>query len=554
MQSFEHLSAKTKVLLGFILMTLFTVVVGYVGLSNANRLNASLDVLYERDFRGLAEIRAANVQMFSISRTVRQAILDKDLDAVRESQRKAEASYEVARNSIALAEKNMFTEDGRRNTEAARTELDKYMQGVRETIALCLQGKKTEALDVLTAYAPHGWKVDELFSDIVKRKEAVGQQTKDAANNLYSTSRNVALTVIFAAAIAGILVGLYFARWFGKALAETAQIAQSVASASRELAAATEEIASGAQEQAASIEETASTLEELTSTVKQNADNAQQAAQLASASRETAEKGARIAHEAVGAMKEVNNASRKIADITTSIDEIAFQTNILAINAAVEAARAGEQGRGFAVVASEVRSLAERSATAAKEIKVLIEDSVSKVESGYRLVETSGNALSEILSSVKRVTDFVGDIAAASREQSSGIDQVNTAVTQMDQVTQANAAQTEELTGTTESLASQAARLSEVVDQFHLDEQNVGYLDNATIRRQRVPTRATAAAPAASRARRPAAPAPRRGPPPLPRAGQAAAPVAQSASRVSVKAPPNYADSDAELDRAFEEV
>ncbi|HEY5957570.1 MAG TPA: methyl-accepting chemotaxis protein, partial [Polyangiaceae bacterium] len=479
-----------------------------------------------------------------------QAILDKDAEAVRVSQRKIESSYEIMRDDIIAAAKNMVTEEGKRNTELARTEIEKYMDGVRRSVEFSLQGKKAEALDVLTAFAPHGWKADELFTDICKRKEAVGTSTRDSANALYVASRNIAIGVISVGAILGMFVGLYFARWFGRALTETAQIAVSVAHSSRELAAATEEIASGAQEQAASIEETASTLEELTSTVKQNADNAQQAAQLASASRDTAEKGGRIAAEAVSAMKEVNLSSRKIADITTTIDEIAFQTNILAINAAVEAARAGEQGRGFAVVASEVRSLAERSATAAKEIKSLIEDSADKVESGYRLVETSGTALSEILSSVKRVTDFVGDIAAASREQSSGIDQVNKAVTQMDQVTQSNAAQTEELSGTTENLAAQADRLREVVEQFHLNEGS-----NSAASGGAYQTTRRAAAPRA---------AARRAPPPLPGRHQAVQnggqnhspqhPASGSIPRGNVKAAQPWAESDAELDRAFEEM
>jgi methyl-accepting chemotaxis protein len=247
-----------------------------------------------------------------------------------------------------------------------------------------------------------------------------------------------------------------------------AAIADSLASASQELAAASEELSSGAQEQASSLEETASSLEEITGTIQQNADNAQQANQLAGTSREVAEKGGEVVGRAVQSMNEINAASKKIADIITAIDEIAFQTNLLALNAAVEAARAGEQGRGFAVVAGEVRNLAQRAAAAAKEIKGLIQDSVAKVEAGTKLVNQSGHTLDEIVTSVKRVTDIVSEIAAASREQAGGIEQVNKAVTQMDQVTQANASQTEELSGTAEGLAGQAAQLQQLVAQFNL--------------------------------------------------------------------------------------
>jgi methyl-accepting chemotaxis protein len=257
-------------------------------------------------------------------------------------------------------------------------------------------------------------------------------------------------------------------------MVQVAEAADSVASASRELSAGAEQIASGAQEQASGLEETASSLEEITSTVKQNADNAQQANQLASGSREVAEKGGRVVNTAVEAMAEINQSSKKIAEIITAIDEIAFQTNLLALNAAVEAARAGEQGRGFAVVAAEVRNLAQRSATAAKEIKGLIQDSVRKVEGGSELVNQSGQTLNEIVTSVKRVTDIVAEIAAASREQSAGIDQVNKAVTQMDQVTQSNASQTEELNATAEGLASQAQQLQALVGRFKLNAAAAG--------------------------------------------------------------------------------
>lgn len=252
------------------------------------------------------------------------------------------------------------------------------------------------------------------------------------------------------------------------AMKEVRQVSGTVSTAAEQLTSASREISSGAQTQASSLEETASSLEEITSTVKQNTDNAQQARQLAVGSRDVAEKGGEVVGEAVKAMCEINQSSKKIADIITTIDEIAFQTNLLALNAAVEAARAGEQGRGFAVVASEVRNLAQRSASAAKEIKTLIQDSVRKVEVGTDLVNRSGSSLNDIVNSVKRVTDIVAEIAAASKEQLTGIEQVNKAVSQMDRITQSNAAQTEEMSGTADSLLSHARQLGDLVLRFKL--------------------------------------------------------------------------------------
>ena len=224
------------------------------------------------------------------------------------------------------------------------------------------------------------------------------------------------------------------------------------------------------EEQSSSLEETASSMEEMTTTVKQNADNAGQANQLAMAARDQAEKGGSVVNQAVKAMSDINDASKKIADIIGVIDDIAFQTNLLALNAAVEAARAGEQGRGFAVVASEVRSLAGRSATAAKEIKELIQDSVRKVEDGSVLVTQSGQTLEKIVASVKKVSDIVAEIAAASREQSSGIEQVNRAVMQMDELTQQNAALVEEATAASQAMAEQVRGLNQMLDRYRVND------------------------------------------------------------------------------------
>ncbi|HTU65720.1 MAG TPA: methyl-accepting chemotaxis protein [Steroidobacteraceae bacterium] len=260
----------------------------------------------------------------------------------------------------------------------------------------------------------------------------------------------------------------------------TTELVKRVKSASSEVHTGAEEISKGntnlsqrTEEQASSLEETASSMEQMTSTVKQTADNAGQANQLAMAARQQAEKGGAVVGNAVTAMAGINSASKKIADIIGVIDEIAFQTNLLALNAAVEAARAGEQGRGFAVVATEVRNLAGRSATAAKEIKALIQDSVAKVDEGSRLVDESGHTLEEIVNAVKKVTDIVAEIAAASREQSSGIEQVNKAVMQMDETTQQNAALVEQAAAASQAIVEQAQALNELVAGYNVGEAAV---------------------------------------------------------------------------------
>lgn len=273
-----------------------------------------------------------------------------------------------------------------------------------------------------------------------------------------------------------------------KIVGEVRTGADSIATATEQISAGNADLSQRTEEQASSLEETASSMEELTSTVRQNADNAQQANQLAISASGVAVKGGDVINRVVRTMESITDSSRKISDIISVIDGIAFQTNILALNAAVEAARAGEQGRGFAVVAAEVRSLAQRSAAAAKEIKTLIEDSVNKVQDGSKLVEEAGSTTQEIVTSIKRVTDIMAEISAASLEQSSGIEQVNTAITQMDDVTQQNAALVEQAAAAAESLEEQAQQMVQVVTRFKLEENGAVHKVESETRVRRTET------------------------------------------------------------------
>jgi methyl-accepting chemotaxis protein len=251
---------------------------------------------------------------------------------------------------------------------------------------------------------------------------------------------------------------------------QISQASETINSAASDISEGNSNLNTRTQEQSSALEETASSLEELTATVKQNANNANQANQLAAGARDAAEKGGKVVGEAVSAMSAITDSSKKVADIIGVIEQIAFQTNMLALNAAVEAARAGDQGRGFAVVAAEVRTLAQRSASAAKEIKALIQDSAEKVEQGAKLVNRSGDTLTTIVTSVKRVSDIIGEIDAASEQQATGIDQINLAIAQLDKNTQQNAAMVEEATAAAESMTEQSRSLMELVRFFKVGD------------------------------------------------------------------------------------
>lgn len=284
-----------------------------------------------------------------------------------------------------------------------------------------------------------------------------------------------------------------------KLISDVKSAASNIATGSSEIAAGNTDLSSRTEEQAASLQETAASMEELTSTVKQNAENASQASTLAVTAADIAQRGNAVVGKMVETMNEISQSSAKIGDITAIIEGIAFQTNILALNAAVEAARAGEQGRGFAVVASEVRSLAQRSSSASKEIKDLITASVQKVQVGSTYADDAGKTMSEVTQAIGRVTDIMSEIAAATNEQSRGIEQVNQAVSQMDEVTQQNAALVEQAAAASQSLQSQGQQLSEAVATFRLDAATENHATTSSSAPQRRKTHSEQAAPSAGK-------------------------------------------------------
>jgi methyl-accepting chemotaxis protein len=319
------------------------------------------------------------------------------------------------------------------------------------------------ALATLAAIAGIGWAV---MRSVLRQIGGEPQAAMAAMDEAARGNLAVALPDAPADSLIGGLARMI--RSLGQTVAQVRQATDSISTASAQIATGNADLSQRTEHTASNLQQTASSIEELSVTVRQSADSAAQANQLASSASNVAQRGGEVVAQVVSTMDEINTSSKKIADIIGVIDGIAFQTNILALNAAVEAARAGEQGRGFAVVAGEVRSLAQRSASAAREIKTLIGTSVEKVETGARLVQDAGSTMNEIVASVQRVTDIIGEISAAATEQSSGINHVNGAVVQLDQMTQQNAALVEESAAAAESLREQAHRLNDAVSAFRL--------------------------------------------------------------------------------------
>jgi len=494
-------------------LCLLVLLVGVAGLYGMGNSNAGLKSVYDDRVVPLKQIKVvADMYAVNVVDTAHK-VRDGTLTPAQGLQSVADARKAIEANWKAYLATQLVPE------ETQLVERFKPLQAKADAATDVLAGHfKSGDVAALTAFA-----AKEMYPAIDPLQEVLGQLMQvqldrakaeyDSAAASYQTIRALAVTAVVAGIVLAVLMGGAMIRQISRALGDAVQItdavaqgdltvaihargkdeiaqllsgltamrdnlahvvsgvrgnAQGVASASAEIASGNNDLSIRTEQQASALQETAASMEELSSTVKQNADNARQANQLAMSASTVAGQGGDVVAEVVTTMKGINDSSKKIADIISVIDGIAFQTNILALNAAVEAARAGEQGRGFAVVAGEVRNLAQRSAEAAKEIKSLITASVERVEQGTQLVDKAGITMTEVVGAIRRVTDIMGEISAASSEQSTGVSQVGEAVTQMDQVTQQNAALVEEMAAAASSLSHQAQALVGAVAVFKL--------------------------------------------------------------------------------------
>ncbi len=515
MNWFRNFSTLKKLMTGFTLLSVIGAGVGCLGIYGVGQVNEMLEKLFAKNLMSILYLARGNTQALYHNRALYQYIVESERTQ-RDTRLRGLETFE----STMMERLSEYRKTGLDASQDAllrkfESAWANYKASAARTVQLVAGGKEREAVEQMNTETLLAFRsARDLYTEIINLNEKLAAKAYAESDALHASIRSLLIAMICLSVAIGTVLGITIARMVSRPLGQAVHVlesvsqgdlttrleantkdevgqmaaalnhaiesvrgtlhevreaASSVASSAQELASSSEQLSSGAQEQASSLEQTTASMEQITSSVRQNADNAKQANQLVTASRTSAEKGGQVVSAAVAAMGEINTASKRIADIITTIDEIAFQTNLLALNAAVEAARAGEQGRGFAVVAAEVRSLAQRSATAAKEIKALIQDSVRKVDAGSQMVNESGNVLVEIVASVKRVTDIVGEIAAASQEQATGVDQVGKAMAQMDQVTQSTAAQTEELSSTAEALTANAVELQSMVERFRLE-------------------------------------------------------------------------------------
>jgi methyl-accepting chemotaxis protein len=501
--------------LAFGVMMLLLIVVVALALRRANLVHEDVNTILNDRYKKVEQAGQIKYNVSLIHQKFRNAALEDDAAAAKKEADAIEALRNRNRELLDQLDKTIHAPRAREIFNAILASGEKDVAAQRELFANLAKGDQASAKAALrTTVADTGRAYERALSDLVEHQAKVMDEDSLQVQDHMSYMRKGLLAITAVAIILGCAAAAWVTRSITRPINQAMQVARRVAdgdlsaqievasndetgrlmqalkdmndslarivgevrSGSDAISTASNQIASGnldlssrTEHQASALQETASSMEELTSTVKQNADNASQANQLAASASEIAVKGGAVVSEVVQTMGSINESSKKIADIIGVIDSIAFQTNILALNAAVEAARAGEQGRGFAVVASEVRNLAQRSAAAAKEIKALIDDSVERVGAGARLVDQAGATMDEVVASVKRVTDIIGEITQASHEQSAGIEQVNDAITQMDDVTQQNAALVEQAAAAAQSMQDQAATLARVVGVFKLD-------------------------------------------------------------------------------------
>jgi len=522
MEWFKRMKVGSQLIGGFLLVSAIGAVIGLQGILKASQINEMGNIMYERELTGLRHASEANIQLLAATRSISSAILASDPDERTQRLKGMDQRLQNIYAELAEAEKTFVTPQGKALIADTIKAVQAYEAGLKQTAAKVqtedLMDNRASADHLLKTVRPMADKADELMSQVVERKSSNAKQLSEETDAIYANIRVLLVALTAGGVLLGIVIGVLLTRRLTRQLggepADVAQAASAIAagdltskidttraqpgsvvhamsqmqeslrkvvgavrSSSDSIATGANQIAMGnadlsqrTEEQASNLEETAASMEELSGTVRTTSDTAHQAAQLAQSASGVAAKGGEVVDQVVHMMEEINASSKKIADIITVIDGIAFQTNILALNAAVEAARAGEQGRGFAVVAGEVRSLAQRSAEAAKEIKALIGDSVQKVDAGGQLVNEAGSTMQDIVTQVKRVTDLIAEINAATQEQTSGIDQINNAVMQLDQVTQQNAALVEESAAAADSLNQQARQLVQAVAVFKLDE------------------------------------------------------------------------------------
>ena len=521
MNWFSRLAIRTKLTLSFILVAIFSAIIGVVGLTSIQRIHGMATQMHDFELQGLYQVGRADSELRSAGRALRGAMLsmsEAERSAATSLMQKHFRGLHAAGQDI---DKFFVTEEGQRQRQQLRTLINEYEASANKVLNELNQnyfGAEAKARQILADEArPKGDAAEAILVQMLDVKRANAQRFEDEMDDVRDMAALVASLLTLAGIIVALLLGFLIARSISRQLggepAEVAGIAatiakgdltvridtenlppnsvmvhmaamqaalrrlvgsvlnssHSIASGASQIAAGNTDLSQRTEEQAANLTQTASAMEELAGTVKNNADVARQAAQRAMAASRSAENGGVVVDNVVQTMAGITESSKRIVDIITVIDSIAFQTNILALNAAVEAARAGEQGRGFAVVAGEVRSLAQKSAAAAKDIKELIDDSVEKINDGSKLVDTAGETMEGIVAEVKQVTDLISEISAATSEQTSGIAQVNDAVLQLSDVTQQNAALVEQSAAASASLNEQAQRLVELVRVFRLE-------------------------------------------------------------------------------------